>query len=63
MGIKHIGTVGPYCVVEFAGREEEHIVVSFLTFVDAARYVTNKSAGRELDVMKLDADGYLTTEF
>lgn len=61
--IKHVGTAHPYCVVEFAGEDAEHVVTSYPNYIDAARYVTNKSAGRELDVMKLGADGFLTTDF
>ena len=61
--IKHVGTAHLYCVVEFAGEDRERVVTSYSNFVEAVRYVTNKSAGRELDVMKLNAEGFLTTEF
>ena len=61
--IKHVGTAHLYCVVEFAGADEEQVVTSYPNFTDAVRYVTNKSAGRDLDVMKLDSNGFLTTEF
>lgn len=62
--IKHIGTAHKYCVVEHAGTKDEEVVISFPNFMDACRWATNKaSAGRDLDVMKLGDDGYLTTEF
>lgn len=61
--IKHVGTAHQYCVVEFAGEDAERVVTSYPNYMDAARYCTNKSAGRVLEVMKLNSDGFLTTEF
>ena len=62
--IKHVGTAHKYCVVEHAGTDNESVVNSFPDFLAAARWATNKTTpGRYLDVMKLDNNGYLTTEF
>lgn len=60
--MRHTGIAHPYIVVEHAGTDDECVVVSYSTYAEAARYVTNRSAGRELDVMKLDANGSPTTE-
>lgn len=62
--IKHVGTAHKYCVVWNAGTDNEEVVNSFSTFLAAAKWATNKTTpGRYLDVMKLDNNGYLTTEF
>lgn len=59
----HEGEHNEWCVVEAAGEQAERIVMSFRTFDMAAKYVTNRRAGRLLDVMRLTEKGNLTTEY
>lgn len=60
--IRHHSTDKEWCVVEDPAHDGR-IVVSFDNYNDAAKYITNRRAGRRLDIMRRTLNGNLTTEY
>lgn len=53
-----------YAVVQYYGTDSQEVIAWFKKLEQALRYVAvNSDDGYPLDVMKLDSDGNLTTEY
>ena len=53
---------GSYAVVENPGQDNQIIIHQCDALADGIRYIKNQNEDAELDIMKIQQDGSLTTE-